>query len=957
MPHFRSCRDARKFHTTPAACNVAMASEAAPSPTTAALRKPLAWLTGQALRFPRAVLAAAGILALLAAGFAAAGLQFKTRRHDLISPNTPYNQRWLKFLEEFGEGDDAVFVVEGSGPESIVPVLDELAEHLTQQPRHFRAVLHEIDLTPIRAKGLHYLSLEELDELEQFVAELEPVFRGQWSGLKLSNVAAQVLRRRGPSSGAATAVAAPSAENGDILYGLAASLSAALQEDGAYQSPWGELPALVANFRDTEKHYLLTNEGRVGFVLVHLVDDGNRFVRHDDAIRAARAIARRVAAHHPQVKIGLTGLPVMEHDEMQASQRAMSEATLLSLAGVALLFLAGLGGMLHPLLAVGALLIGMLWSVGYIALGIGHLNILSMSFSVILIGLGVDFGIHYVARYLAVRRMQPDVAAALEQTSAEIGPGIVTGALTTAIAFFAAALTQFQGIVELGLIAGGGILLCCVAALWALPPLIMLADRRRPHRPAPEPLPVDRWLHRAWTRRGATLAMALGLTAAAALGLPRLWYDHNLLNLQPEGLESVELEERLLAQSNQSLWYALSIADSPEELMRRKAAFAALPCVERTEEIVSFLPALQPGKRQRIEQIARRLEHLPEEVPLIPLDQPETLSRSLAELHRAAARHDPRGAALLAELQKRLEQLPAATCYQRLSWFQQQLADDLLRRLQLVQSMAASEPPQLDDLPPSLVTRFVGQSGRYLLKVYGRGSIWNMDDLSAFVRAVRRVDPDATGNPLQAYEASRDMQRSYQLSALYALVGIVLVLYLDLGSIRMTALTLVPVGFGLVQLLGLMGLLNLPLNPANMLVLPLILGIGVDNGVHIVHDYLSRPSGPYRMSPATAAAVLLTSLTTMLGFGTLMMADHRGLESLGRTLTLGMTCCLFSSLLVLPPLLMIVRRWQEGGDVPDVSEEEPADEHPAPVRTVPWRVVAACSEAADLVEPSRRLAG
>ena len=244
-------------------------------------------------------------------------------------------------------------------------------------------------------------------------------------------------------------------------------------------------------------------------------------------------------------------------------------------------------------------------------------------------------------------------------------------------------------------------------------------------------------------------------------------------------------------------------------------------------------------------------------------------------------------------------------CYQAIATFQQRAAGDLLTRLHALAGVADPSPPALADLPPSLVERFVGSSGRHLLKIYGRGDIWNFESLEKFVRDVRSVDPRATGNPVQAYEGSREMKRSYEQAGLYSLVVILAVLWLDFRSLKHSLLAALPLGLGMLQTFGLMGLVGIDLNAANLIGIPLILGIAVDYGVHIVHDALERP-GPYRMSASTANSVLVDALTTILGFGALMVASHRGLESLGRLLTLGVTTCTLTSLVFLPALLNLV---------------------------------------------------
>jgi predicted RND superfamily exporter protein len=263
---------------------------------------------------------------------------------------------------------------------------------------------------------------------------------------------------------------------------------------------------------------------------------------------------------------------------------------------------------------------------------------------------------------------------------------------------------------------------------------------------------------------------------------------------------------------------------------------------------------------------------------------------------------------------------------QWVSQFQQNMAGDLLSRLHILRSMANPSPPELADLPESLTQRFVGKDGHYLLKIYGRGNIWDMDALERFVKDVRSVDPRSTGNPLQAYEASLEMKSGYERAALYALSVIMVVLIIDLRSIRHALLAALPLGLGMLQMFGLLGILEIPLNPANMIALPLMLGIGEDYGVHLVHEFREQ-KGRYRMSQATAVAVLVDGLTTVVGFGSLMIASHRGLQSLGRVLTLGVSCCMFTSMIMLPALLTIMSRKREAAE-----SETSVDEQVAPSR-------------------------
>jgi len=855
------------------------------------------------LRYPAAALTVALALGAAAVLLSVLRLGYKSGRADLIDPRSEYNRLWLEYVQEFGDQDDALIVVEGDAREQVVPVLRELSNELAREQRLFKSVLHEVDLRKIRSKGLHYLNAEELGKIGGSLGESTAIVQGEWSRLQLGTALGGLAWRL------QTLPPADAAARREALA-QCARYSAALQQSlagppGQYASPWPELPAALETLSTLNAEYLLTKEGKLGFVLLHLDPGSDKLAPYSEATDSLRRLLTRIGGHHAAVRLGLTGLPVMENDEMRASQSSMLWASVLSLIGVFVVIIAGFGGVRHALLANLVLLLGMAWAFGFATLTVGHLNILSVTFTATLIGVGIDYGTYYVARYLQIRREGHDCRSALIKTSTAVGPSILTGAVTTAVAFFAAAGTSFTGVAELGIIAGGGLILCAIAQLYVLPVCLLLLDRTTTK--LPESLPIDRWFAGFWIRPRGTLAAAALLTVAIAGGLPRLWYDYNLLNLQPQGLESVELEKKLLNESDQSVWYAISWAPNREELLRRKEAFLKLNSVERTEEIVSLLPPADPAKQDQIQAISSRLGDLPERPPLIAVDLLEQLGPLLARI-QVQVQNEPGGAeiaARLEEIRNQLRRLTPVECYSRLSAFQQNAAGDLLTRLHALRQVANPQSPELADLPPSLVKRFVGSHGQYLLKIYGRGDIWNIDSLKQFVGDVRTVDPRVTGNPIQAYEASREMKRSFELAALYAAGIIAVVLWLDFRNVHHMLLAALPLGFSMGLTFGLMAWLDLPLNPANMIALPLILGIGIDYGVHIVHNYLEQP-GRYRMTPATALAVMVDALTTIIGFGSLMIASHQGLQSLGRVLTLGIMFCTLTSMIVLPALLTLI---------------------------------------------------
>lgn len=885
-----------------------MSAEGKPQSDRSFMARPLEWLTRGVVRYPIATLVLAGLVTIGALFLTITRLEFRTSRAELLSPQSEYNQRWIEYTKEFGDKEDVVVVVEGDGPESVVPVLDEMGAAIAEDGgKTYHAVLAAIDLSKIRAKGLYYLKPDDLTAIEGFLDQMRPILGGDWGQLNLANMGGWMNASlpQGDAAQREQALAGMKEQLGRMSRGL----SAVLGPEGEYRSPWPDMGPAGAALGELGVRHLLENDGRIGFVLLRLVkEDTQNFAQNGEAIDGLKRLAAQMRTRHPHVKIGLTGLPVIEHDEMQSSESSMSLATILSFLGVLAVLIVAFGAFRHSLMAMGALVVGMIWACGCITLTIGHVNVLSIAFGSILLGLGIDYGTYYVARYLELRNAGRSARDAIIETAGGAGPGITTGAVTSAIAFFATGFTEFSGVAQLGIIAGGGVLLCWLAQMTVLPAMILLADRYRTGLGTPLPLDLHRYLKPAIYARprtvlGANLAATLLL---AAFGLGLLWYDHNLLNLQPQGLESVELEKKLCNELNRSAYFAISIADSPEELHTRKAKFEALSSVERVEDVGPLFPEQTAIKGPAIARIQKRLEGLPAAAPAIPVAPATDLERMLggAQMMLGSSPTTKTLADQLTQVRELLRRTTPAEYQRRMGFYQQCVAADLLGRLQALRSAANPTPPQASDLPEAFRVRNVGLHGRYLQKIYSRVNIWDMDGMELFVKQVRDVDKQATGNPLQIYEASRQMKRSFEQAAWYALFAIIPFVFLDYRRLSHSLLAVLPMCIGLLQTLAILGLLGMPLNPANMIVLPLTLGIGVEDGVNIIHDFRNQGRKYRYVSGSTIVAVVVNSLTTMVGFGALMIANHQGLQSLGRVLTISMGCNLFNSLL-LPNMLAL----------------------------------------------------
>jgi uncharacterized protein len=602
---------------------------------------------------------------------------------------------------------------------------------------------------------------------------------------------------------------------------------------------------------------------------------------------------------------------------MVAARNGTQKASWLAIAGVSILFLIVYRSVYYPLLTVGTLLAGTSCAMGWTTLTVGHLNILSATFAVMLIGMG-DYGVLWVMRYERERRLGGSVETALRHTAICVGSGTVTAALTAALAFFAAMLADFQAVAELGWIAGSGILWCALACFTVLPAALKLADRR-----TFSGLPtIDIQAGATWfpgLTRKPQLVVGATLIVAAAMGCLalRVRYDHNLLHLQARDLESVKWESTLIDHTAGASWHAQSYTARPEEALTLKAKYEALPEVSRVVEVASLIPMDQKKKLPLLQEIRTRLANLPERDATIPHLRPSShdlkteLACLIGQLQPLA---DTCPQAMLTELRRdlstlldRLSDLPSAgLAEERLQRFEERLTCDLATDLRQLRDVAVPEPIVLDNLPLPLRERYVGKTGKWLLQVFGKECLWDFQPLEHFVDQIRSVDPEATGKPFATVEGLKAMKSGFTWAGVYAFCAIIVVLLCDFRDLRRTLLAFSPLGLGLCLALGFMGLLGLPLNPANMIALPLILGVGIDNGVHVLHDYLAQKAeGRCQLSRAIGRGVLVKALTTMIGFGTLMISTQQGLAGLGFCLTLGVTCCMVMALVFLPALLLL----------------------------------------------------
>jgi hypothetical protein len=629
---------------------------------------------------------------------------------------------------------------------------------------------------------------------------------------------------------------------------------------------------------------------------------------------------------------------VLELDEMRQSQKDTTLASLVALVLCAVIFIYGYQETGRPVKAVVCLVVGLAYTLAFATLTVGHLNILTITFVPILIGLAIDFGVHLVTRYeeeLHQGRTEPE---ALTRALVFTGQGIFTGAFTTAGGFLAMSFTEFKGIQEMGVICGGGLLVCLVPMLTLLPVLLLrgrqnVLDHARVGQPDRRARIEQLWLRRP----GLVTALALALCALAATQARNVHFDYNLLNMQSAGLPAVVFEKKLIASADKSVLFGAVVVDSLEQAAEWEARIRRLPAVSAVESLSRFLNEDQSGKLELVRRIKAEIAPLRFASPdAAPVDLPE-LSRTLWALHgylglalrevdEEADEPELRRQLMslreaIGELRKEmLSDAPVTTQAHavKLAAFQQALLNDVRETFAALQTQDDRAPLQVADLPPTLRDRFVGVTGKHLLQIYPQSNVWQRVHQKEFIDQLRTVDPNVTGTPVQLYEYTTLLKESYEEAAWYSLAVIVVLVFLHFRSVGAVLLALLPVAIGSLWLLGLMGWRGVSFNPANIMTLPLVIGIGVTNGIHILNRFTEERS-PGILAKSTGKALLVSGLTTIAGFGSLMLADHQGIASLGYVMAAGVAACMVAALTCLPALLNLLTRGKSADKKPSAD--------------------------------------
>jgi len=658
----------------------------------------------------------------------------------------------------------------------------------------------------------------------------------------------------------------------------------------------------------------------------------------------AQDVLDRLLKDFPGVEAGLTGFIAVGRDEMVYSQQGLGYTTVIALIAIMGLLMVSFRMWVAPLLAIGNLLVGLIWAVGAAALLVGQLNIMTQMMAVILLGLGIDFSIHLMSGFSEWRAAGDSIPVALEKTFLKNGKGILTGGMTTAAAFLAMVISHSRGMKEMGLVTGFGILAILVATMLFMPVLLVFKERRSEKRmekkndlkSTPQKDISFRFLGRSsyWlaNRYIFTIVAAVLVTIVFIWAGFKIQFDHNYMNIEPKGLTSIELQDVVLDKFDMGMDYALVLTDNPDQSRLLGQSVRDLDSVAMTEDISLYLPSP--------EQQEKRIPHIveiQEEIQSSPVNQ-NLLAGEIPDLNREIDRlrmnimeiqdmaflggqdkvdtkcqaivGDPENPGSENIIQELLDLLDGDVdlISQEISKFQRVFAPYFKES---VIQMGSTESIQLSDLPVSILDRYANSNrDQFLITVFPASDIWkNAEFLKRFAGDLETVSDKATGMPPVFQALIRIIGRDGRNAMLLTLVVVFFLLWLDFRNPLHALMAMIPLAFGVFWMVGIMKLSGMMLTVMNVMGFPLIIGIGIDDGVHIIHRWKHEGKGKiWTIFSSTGKAILLTSLTTMLAFGSLVFSIWRGFGHLGGALFIGVGACFLTTVIVLPGIIGWIER-------------------------------------------------
>lgn len=836
------------------------------------------------------------LLTLLACGYVGKytldNLTVNTNTADMLSIKLPFQQNRLRLEKAFAQDVSTVMLlVEGQTPEQTTEAVKRIGVGLRERKDTIKSVYIPDEGHFFEHNGMLYLSLPELESLSQKLTKAQP-FIGR---LSQDNTLRGLLGILGQ---------AIEAKDDDLALDLNPVLNRlreamnAVHDGRPYQLSWQQL------MLDQQSGLGVTKR----FIFVTPILNFQELLPAEKSISAINAVtAAALKEELAQTRVRMTGEVVLEHEEMQTIGEGTATASIASLFLVCLTLWIAYRSFRLMFATFLTLTVGLVFSLGFATAAIGHLNLISIAFAVLFIGMGDAFSSHFCLRYRELVLRGESQRDAMRDTLTSTGSALILCAVTAAIGLYSFIPTNYIGVSELGVIAGTSMFIALITTFTVLPAIMKILPfkiSRKHTEPRWQASLLSNWpLRYARPIRWITVFSALG---AAAL-LTQVTVDFNPINLRDPNTESVKTFQYLLQSQDTSPMTVASLASSESETRDKQARFEQLSTVDKVVSLINFIPSEQEEKLALIEELnlilGTRLSHFPSpaqgEASLAALEK----FRGILATRLTQGENENMHATLdaLDALIEDLNETPAEARQAKLDRLQASVLGALPATIETLKNSLEASPITLKSLPADLVERWLSKDGLYRIQVFPKKDLNDLENLREFIRAAQKVDANVTDLPVTYLESMNEVVKAFVEAFSIAMGATTLILLLLLRSIKDTLLVLLPLLLASLFTAAGTVVFNVPFNFANIIALPLLFGLGVDSGIHMAHrlHYL-RSQEENLLGTSEAQGVFYGALTTIFSFSSLAFTSHRGTASMGILLALGLLMTLVCALIVLP---------------------------------------------------------
>ncbi len=858
----------------------------------------VAWVRWVAAH-PLKILGAIVVITFVAGWIAITQFRINSNLTDLIDQNAPWRADFDAFEAAFPDlVRTAVVVVSSESRLAVEDTTREILAYLNERPDLFRAVAAPGAQAFFRDHALLYMDVDDLDDTADRLAEAQPWLTAVADDPSLRSVFRLLMDALEND---------PPAGINRVLRLLNVSLEQRLQGVSGHIR-WGD-----EFFESDGRHYQQ--------IFLKAQSSTSRFEETlpDAAIVGA---LREMIAQLPHngggvadglVSVKMTGELPLQHEEIEAAMTGVTTAGWLAVILLFLVLVVGVRSGKIIFATFTMLAIGVVWTSALAMLTVGEYNTLSVVFVVMFFGLGVDFALHYSLRFQEAVNAEVDggddvdilhnrqrIGAALAASTTSVGRAIALCTATTALGFLCFTPTDYRGLADLGMISAGGMIVAFVLTFTYLPACYAVLGAPRAHT---MDMPTsDRIVHWLLDHRRAVLGVVLLATAAGLWAASLAKFDYSTLALKDPHAESMVTLRTLQREGLSTDYQLVVVSDGTVD----KERLLALPSVDEVRTHLDYVPDEQEDKFYVIDDLHSLLWSALEPSETEPPPSVAALRPAVQELIEASAADTFSGQALDIEAVRRLGvQLERLTHADDDVWraWQHDVIDNLIEELAWVRRALDVRSVQFEDLPETLRQRLVTPDGRTLTVIMPSEDIADVRALSRFIDEVKGVVGQATGRPVIEWGVGGIVTTSFIQALFFAIVAITLVLLITMKRIRNVWLILMPLLLTGIFALAFTVVFDQPINMANVLVLPLIFGLGVDNGIHVVDRYLGEGDVDHLMHSSTPRAVLLSTMTTIGAFAALSLSPHAGTASIGLLLTVAVGILLALTIFLLPVLL------------------------------------------------------